>query len=153
LKQPHLVNPQELRKMGFQTGEILQEDYAISQSTVDIVSNAMWGVVNESGTGVRARVEGFDVAGKTGTAQVVGKQANLKGEEFEDNAWFVGYAPHRNPEIVVAAFVENGGHGGVAAAPVAHAVMDVYYKKKIGRFEENPSAIAAALTSPDRRQN
>jgi len=103
----------------------------------------MWGVVNEDGTGSRAKIEGFDVAGKTGTAQVVGKQSGLKGEQYEDNAWFVGYAPHRNPEIVVAAFLENGGHGGVTAAPVAHAIMETYYKKKIGRFDAKLNTIAA----------
>jgi penicillin-binding protein 2 len=142
LKQPHLVKPQELKKLGVPAGEILEEEYPISQSTVDIVSTAMWGVVNESGTGHRARIEGFDVAGKTGTAQVVGKRSNLKGQAFKDNAWFVGFAPYRNPEIVVAAFVENGGWGGEAAAPVAHAVMETYYKKKTGRFEGNLDTIA-----------
>jgi penicillin-binding protein 2 len=143
LKQPHFVNPQELKKLKLPAPEILQEEYPISQSTVNIVSTAMWGVVNEEGTGVRAKIEGFDVAGKTGTAQVVGKQANLKGEEYEDNAWFVGFAPHRNPEIVVAAFIEHGGHGGVTAAPVAHAVMETYYKKKIGQFDAKLNAVAA----------
>jgi len=90
----------------------------------------MWGVVNEAGTGFRAKIDGFDVAGKTGTAQVVSKQAKLKGQEYKDNAWFVGFAPYRNPEIVVAAFIENGGWGGEAAAPVAHAIMETYYKKR-----------------------
>jgi len=142
LKQPHLVNPQHLKKLGLPAHEILEEEYPISQSTVDIVSTAMWGVVNESGTGTRAKIEGFDVAGKTGTAQVVGKRANLKGQAYKDNAWFVGFAPHRNPEIVVAAFVENGGWGGEAAAPVAHAVMEAYYKKKIGQFDAKLNTIA-----------
>src|SRR5438309_10004536 len=109
LKQPHLVNPQELAKIGFPGGRVLEEEYPIHEETVDIVTKAMWGVVNEGGTGVRARIEGFDVAGKTGTAQVVGKQSGLKGKDFKDNAWFVGFAPYRNPEIVVAAFVEHGG--------------------------------------------
>jgi penicillin-binding protein 2 len=140
LKQPHLVNPEELKKLALPAGEILEEVYPISQTTVDLVNTAMWGVVNESGTGFRARVEGFDVGGKTGTAQVVGKRANLKGQAYKDNAWFVGFAPHRNPEIVVAAFVENGGWGGEAAAPVAHAVMETYYKKKIARSGENTIA-------------
>lgn len=142
LKQPHLVNPAELKKLGVSTGEVVEENYPIQQSTVDIVTTAMWGVVNESGTGFRARIAGFDVAGKTGTAQVVSKQANLKGKEFKDNAWFVGFAPYRNPEIVVAAFVENGGWGGEAAAPVAHAVMETYYKKKTGQLDDRITTIA-----------
>ena len=129
---------------GLPAGEIVEEDYPIHASTVDIVTTAMWGVVHETGgTGYRAKIEGFDVAGKTGTAQVVGKQANLKGQAYKDNAWFVGFAPYRNPEIVVAAFVENGGWGAEAAAPVAHAVLETYYKKKTGQFDGKLNTVAA----------
>jgi penicillin-binding protein 2 len=120
----------------------LEEDYPIHESTVNIVTTAMWGVVNEKGTGFRARIDGFDVAGKTGTAQVIGKRANLKGKEFKDNAWFVGFAPYRNPEVVVAAFVENGGWGAEAAAPIAHAVLETYYKKKTGQSDDRITTIA-----------
>lgn len=139
LRQPHLVKPDSLAKLGLEAPELKNEDYPIRQSTVDIVGRAMWGVVNESGTATNARIEGFDVAGKTGTAQVVGKQFYGKGAQFEDHAWFVGFAPYRNPEIVVAVMIENGGHGGSAASPVAHAVMDIYYKKKTG--QKNPELI------------
>ena len=144
LKQPHFVKPEQLKKLSLPANEIVEEDYPIHQSTVDIVTTAMWGVVNEQGgTGFRARIEGFDVAGKTGTAQVVGKQANLKGQAYKDNSWFVGFAPSRNPEIVVAAFIENGGWGAEAAAPVAHAVLETYYKKKLGQFDGKVTTIAA----------
>ena len=137
LKQPHFVAPEVLRKAGFTAGEVYVEEYPIHESTVDIVTKAMWSVVHEpGGTGSKAKVEGFDVAGKTGTAQVVGKQAGLKGRQYEDNAWFVGFAPYRNPEIVVAAMVENAGHGGTFAAPITHAVFETYYKKKMGTFEQ-----------------
>ena len=144
LKQPHFVKPEQLKKLSLPANEIVEEDYPIHQSTVNIVTTAMWGVVNEDGgTGFRARIEGFDVAGKTGTAQVVGKQANLKGQAYKDNSWFVGFAPSRNPEIVVAAFIENGGWGAEAAAPVAHAVLETYYKKKLGQFDGKVTTIAA----------
>ncbi|HMF01393.1 MAG TPA: penicillin-binding protein 2 [Terriglobia bacterium] len=144
LKQPHFVKPEQLKKLSLPANEIVEEDYPIHQSTVNIVTTAMWGVVNEEGgTGFRARIEGFDVAGKTGTAQVVGKQANLKGQAYKDNSWFVGFAPSRNPEIVVAAFIENGGWGAEAAAPVAHAVLETYYKKKLGQFDGKVTTIAA----------
>jgi penicillin-binding protein 2 len=133
LKQPHIVSPAEIRKLGINAPEILTEEYPMQQATIDIVTRAMWGVVNApGGTAASARIQGFDVAGKTGTAQVVGKQFYAKGGEAEDHAWFVGFAPYRNPEIVIAVFIENGGHGGSAAAPVAHAVMDAYYKKRTG---------------------
>ena len=144
LKQPHLVNPQELKKLGFSAGEVVEEDYQISQSTVSFVTTAMWGVVNEGGTGVKAKVDGFEVGGKTGTAQIVsGKDAGKTNKEHRENAWFVGFAPYRNPEIVVATIIQNAGWGGEAAAPVAHAVLDTYYKKKIGQFDGKITTIAA----------
>jgi penicillin-binding protein 2 len=144
LKQPHLVNPQELKKLEFPANEVLEEDYPIQESTVDFVTKAMWGVVNEAGgTGHNAKVDGFEVGGKTGTAQVVGgKDAGKTKKEFKENAWFVGFAPYRNPEIVVAALIQNGGWGAEAAAPVAHAVLETYYKKKTGQFENKNATIA-----------
>jgi len=145
LVQPHLVDPQTLAKDGFVGEKLETAQYAIRASTVDVVSRGMWGVVNEGGTGTRASVDGFDVAGKTGTAQVVGKKSYGRDEEFEDNAWFVGFAPYRNPEIVVAAFVEHGGHGGTAAAPVAHAIFDTYYRKKTGQFGTQSSGPIAQV--------
>ena len=136
LKQPHLVKPDEIRKLGITAAEIHSEEYQMHQSTVDLIGRAMWGVVNEAGgTAAGVRIEGFDVAGKTGTAQVVGKASFAKGGEFDDHAWFVGYAPYRNPEVVVAVFIENGGHGGSAAGPVAHAMLETYYRKKTGQFD------------------
>src|SRR5215471_2426894 len=143
LKQPHLVNPQELKKLGFPASEVVEEDYPIQESTVDIVRTAMWGVVNEGGTGHNAKVDGFEVGGKTGTAQVVGgKDAGKLKKEFKENAWFVGFAPYRNPEVVVAAIIQNGGWGSDAAAPVAHAVLETYYRKKTGQFEDKNGTIA-----------
>ncbi len=52
LKQPHLVSPAELKKLGLQANEVVEEDYPIQESTVDIVVKGMWGVVNEDGTGI-----------------------------------------------------------------------------------------------------
>jgi penicillin-binding protein 2 len=143
LKQPHFVNPKELKKLGFPAGEVVEEEYPIQASTVDIVSTAMWGVVNENGTGHNAKVEGFDVGGKTGTAQIVGgKDAGKTNKQFKENAWFVGFAPYRNPEVVVATIIQNGGWGSEAAAPIAHAVLETYYKKKVGQHDGSTATIA-----------
>lgn len=91
-----------------------------SEGELAIVRDALEAVVmGDNGTGKRARVAPFRVGGKTGTAQ------NPHGQ---DHAWFVGYAPAEAPEIVVVAFLEGGGHGGVAAAPLAQKVMEVYLK-------------------------
>src|SRR5437879_7932004 len=141
-KQAHGGIPQYLKKFVVEATEMVEEDYAIQESNIEIVTKAMWGVVNDGGTGINAKIEGFDVGGKTGTAQVASKQANLKGKEYRDNAWFVGFAPYRNPEVVVAVFTENGGWGGEAAAPVGHAVLETYYQKKTGQFENKNTTIA-----------
>jgi penicillin-binding protein 2 len=95
----------------------------------------MYGVVNEPhGTGGQLRLAGIELSGKSGTAQVIGydKMALIhKQKKFEDNAWFVGYAPRRNPEIVVSALVqESGKHGGEVAGPVVRDVIKAYYDKK-----------------------
>jgi penicillin-binding protein 2 len=70
------------------------------------------------------------VGGKTGTAQVVALEARGKNDNREDHAWFAGFAPAEKPEIVIVALVENGGHGGVTAAPVVKEVMQAYFLKK-----------------------
>jgi penicillin-binding protein 2 len=148
LKQPRLVEPQQLRDLGFDSPDIRFEQYKVSEDTVETVSKSMWGVVNDGGTATITRVDGFDVAGKTGTAQVVNKSIYKKGGENEDHAWFVGFAPYRNPEIVISVLIEHGGHGGLAAAPVAKAVFDAYYKKKTGHFIEGTAEKVASLMSP-----
>ncbi len=95
---------------------------------------AMWAVVNQYGTGRSARVVGFDVCGKTGTAQTIGratreKLSKEKADQFASNAWFVGFAPRDLPEIVVVVLVEKGGGGGSTAAPLAGKLMQAFYKK------------------------
>jgi len=151
LMQPHLVNPEQLKKSGFKAQGVKEENYQVGAETLDIVRNALWGVVNSGGTGTAAAVKGFDVAGKTGTAQVIAldayknKKKSTDEEDLEDNAWFVGFAPYRNPEIVVATFVEHGGHGGVTAAPVAHAIFDTFYRKRTGQFAPAGSGQLAQL--------
>lgn len=84
----------------------------------------------------------YDMAGKTGTAQVVNikqgetyQESKLK-EWHRDHAWFVGFAPTDHPRIAIAVLVENGGHGGSAAAPVAKAVADAYFASEARRHPE-----------------
>jgi penicillin-binding protein 2 len=91
----------------------------ISSQNLAILKEALMGVVNApAGTAHQAAVKGYTVAGKTGTAQ------NPHGG---DHAWFVCYAPAENPEIAVAVLVENAGHGGSVAAPVARRVLEQYF--------------------------
>ena len=125
-KQPHLLKD---------APNVGEERFALSEPTVEKITDAMYGVVNEDGgTARNVRLPGIEVSGKSGTAQVIGyatREKFGKQKKFEDNAWFVGYAPRRNPEIVVAVLVqESGKHGGEAAGPVVKDVIKAYYDKK-----------------------
>jgi penicillin-binding protein 2 len=108
------------------------------------VVEGMWNVVNGGGTGAGIRMAGFDIAGKTGTAQVVslGKDSGKN----KDHAWFVSYAPAYKPEIAMVALIENSGFGGKNAAPAIRGVYDTYYRKT--RHEEPPGAVQIAKKEP-----
>jgi penicillin-binding protein 2 len=125
-KQPHLLKD---------APNVSEERFPLSEPTVEKITDAMYGVVNEDGgTARNVRLPGIEVSGKSGTAQVIGyatREKFGKQKKFEDNAWFVGYAPKRNPDIVVAVLVqESGKHGGEAAGPVVKDVIKTYYDKK-----------------------
>ena len=110
----------------------------VKEQNLALIRSALIGAVNEpGGTGSRSRIKtGAIVAGKTGTAQVVamGKEQPVRrGEEppseLNDHAWFVAIASADKPEIAVAVLVENGGHGGSAAAPMAKEMFETFYGK------------------------
>ena len=101
------------------------------------VVEGMWRVVNSDGTATRIQMAGFDIAGKTGTAQVVGLGKDVG--KNKDHSWFVSYAPAYNPEIAMVALIENSGFGGHHAAPAIRAIYAVYYRKT--RNEEPPGAV------------
>jgi penicillin-binding protein 2 len=94
-----------------------------------------------NGTARRAEVPGFDVCGKTGTAQIASIRSGASGK-LKEHAWFVGFAPEptetRQPEIAISIIVENGGHGGVTCAPIAQAIITEYVRKK------HPELLSAA---------
>ncbi|MFZ0738537.1 MAG: penicillin-binding protein 2 [Candidatus Acidiferrales bacterium] len=124
--QPHMLK-------NFPNEQITR--FPISDSTVETVTQGMYGVVNEGGTAATARIQNVEFCGKSGSAQVIGydTRARLgKEKEFKDNAWFVGYAPRRNPEIVVTVLVQGGGHGGEVSGPIARDIVKAYYDKKNG---------------------
>ncbi|HEY7680945.1 MAG TPA: penicillin-binding protein 2, partial [Terriglobia bacterium] len=128
--RPKLVLPAELASLHRETPQRDIVQVPLSDETVKLVTDALYGVVNEGGTGIRARVPGLDIGGKTGTAQVASIQAARTAEGgLRDNAWFVGLAPRRNPEIVVAVLYQSGQHGYLAA-PLARDVIKAYFDKK-----------------------
>jgi len=92
---------------------------AISKEAIATVKEALGEVVS-SGTGTLARVKDYVVCGKTGTAQ------NPHGE---DHSLFVGFAPIDNPRVLVCVFVENAGHGGSVAAPIAGKILKYWLNK------------------------
>ena len=129
--QPHLVPHDEMQsiRQDFQPPEPRRAE--LDPSAVREIVRGLWGVVNEAGTGVRSRIPGYDVCGKTGTAQVVSRQYAKDHDEeaSKDNAWFVGFAPCQAPEIVVVALHERGEHGAIAA-PIVRDVIKAYFDKK-----------------------
>jgi penicillin-binding protein 2 len=108
----------------------------MKQSTIDAVHDGLWMVVNETGTARRARVEGRDVAGKTGTAQVISNQGKARaaksGRDLRDHGFFVFFAPAKNPEIAGVVFAEHSEHGS-SAAPIAKYMIETYFAKKEGK--------------------
>ena len=94
----------------------------------------MWRSANEGGTGQGARVDGFDVCGKTGSTQVMSRESAerlaLAGREIKTHSWFSGFAPRDNPRIVVTVLVEYGGGGGATAAPVAGRIFAKFRERE-----------------------
>lgn len=133
----YLLRPRLISKIIAADGRILQDhdNSLIVEQRIEIdpeilkyLRRAMIGVVEDKrGTAHRAALPksaNILVGGKTGTAQVASRESGLKRE---DHAWFAGFAPADKPQIVVVVLVENGGHGGVVAAPIAKDVLMAYF--------------------------
>jgi len=147
LKRPHVVFPDEVPK---EFAENILTNYPGSGDRLIPITPANWETITDAmaattttGTAAAVHMEGIDFAGKTGTAQVVNHSAGAtslgKGTE-RANAWFVGMAPRRNPDIVVAVLCEHGGWGAEASAPVAAKVINAFVTKQ--RRRDNNIRIA-----------
>jgi len=110
--------------------------FLFKPETIKSIHDGLWMAVNGAGTAVRARIEGRDVAGKTGTAQVISIQGRerARGSErdLRDHGWFVFMVPRDNPELAGVVFAEHSEHG-YFAAPIARHVIQTYYAEKEGR--------------------
>lgn len=124
------------------------QEWALNQENVHRIVYGMYGVVNEGGTGVRAKIPDLDVCGKTGSAQTASNEYAKTHKDVKDNAWFVGYAPCYKPEIVIAVLWEGGVHG-MFGAPIARDVMKAYFDKKLRLAEaaQVKQSPASALSS------
>ncbi len=120
LLQPHIVKYiKEPNKSVLRIKRKVIRKLPFTRQEIEFVKRAMQGVV-EKGTGQRCKIEGVNVAAKTGTAQ------NPHGK---DHAWFVAFAPVKNPKIVVVTLVEHGGHGGEIAATISKKIIEEDMKR------------------------
>lgn len=136
-----LYQPQVVRSIETADGTLVQEFPPSVRQVLDVDQTQLKAikaalksaVTNPKGTAFKERVEGVDVAGKTGTAQV--SQVTPRGVDPKrvwyfnrDHAWFAGYAPSDAPEIAIVVLVEHGGAGGKNAVPIAMRVVDAWQK-------------------------
>jgi penicillin-binding protein 2 len=157
LHTPHLLlrAVAGIDRNGVEHAEVRYEDKNAFEAPMSdvihkVVKDGMYGVVNEpGGTGGNARVEGFDVCGKTGTAQVASK--DKAGKKNKDHAWFISFAPRDKPEICSVILTENVGFGSTFSAPRAQAIYQDYYNRTRGlppKPEETKAENGEAGTGP-----
>lgn len=140
LSTPHLFLSTE-HSVRFQTESIVRK-IPVEPTSFSPLREGLWAVVNEPhGTGHPVRMKEMEIAGKTGTAQVISNRIPAGGTahvKILPDSWFVGFAPFRNPKIVVSVLVENGGDGGDVAGPVARAVFKEFYQDYLSHPESQP---------------
>jgi penicillin-binding protein 2 len=108
----------------------------INPKVLQAVRDGLWMVVNGHGTGGRAKIEGRDVSGKTGTAQVISLSggraaAGRTNKDLRDHGWFVFFAPRDNPKVAGVIFAEHAEHGA-SAAPIAKFALETFFAKQDG---------------------
>ncbi len=155
LRRPHVVFPDELSP---DMASAIDATYPGSGDRTIPITTENWETITDAmaettltGTAAAVHLEGIDFAGKTGTAQVVNHSAGAtslgKGAE-RANAWFVGLAPRRNPDIVVAVLCEHGGWGADAAAPVAAQIINAFVTKQRKREGNLLRVVSAPKPAP-----
>jgi penicillin-binding protein 2 len=115
----------------------IEKAHSYDDKNLQWVKEGMVNVTKKGGTAAfLGKNSKYQMASKTGTAQLFGLKIDeeynedLLPDNLKDHALFISYAPADKPEIVIAVIVENGGHGGSVAGPIAKAVMDAYLKEK-----------------------
>ena len=145
--RPHLAFNTDLSNLNVEAKSDETRTFPLKPQTVEALTSGMWGVVHDpGGTGAGARCVGLDIAGKTGTAQVVSAELQqATGNRYKNNAWFVGFSPRKDPEIVVAALVMEGEHSSVAAPMVKDVIRSYYEAKGIQKIAPSQSEVQASL--------
>ncbi|MBX7148297.1 penicillin-binding protein 2 [bacterium] len=137
------ITPHLAKKIVDPNGEVVREisgekgKRVIPEDHIKPIQQGMINVVHSpEGTAKRVAASPYMIAGKTGTAQVIGHDSKLAmNSRRVAHGWFVSFAPYDDPKIAVAVIIENGGSGSGAAAPVAMEVINAYLDKIIGREE------------------
>ncbi len=139
--QPHVVRyVDRVQKDGsyqrFRVPSRVLHEVKLEPPALQSVRTGLWQAVNEpGGTGSASRIEGLDVAGKTGTVQVIAQHGWVRADslpfKFRDHAWFASFASLHSPQLVVVVFVEHGGHGGADAAPLARQIYEARFRDKV----------------------
>ena len=159
--KPHLVKAIEDSATRKQTLTVPKESYRIKLKPEHLafVKNAMAGVTKGQGTAAWVfHGAGYESAGKTGTAQVVGMKANEKYDEKRiaeykrDHSLYIAFAPPEKPRIALMVIVENGGFGAVAAGPIARKALDYYLLGKKPPDKAAPTAGKASRTTASPKQ-
>ena len=141
--QPRLLLSKEDSLSGetIPTNVFSQPAKPATEASLDQVIQSMTAVMHSPRGTARAsgRRSPYQIAGKTGTAQVIGiaqdeeYDESVIPEKFHDHALFIAFAPVDKPQIAIAVVVENGGSGAKTAAPIARKIMDRFFQKKLQR--------------------
>lgn len=130
---PHVVNPTGLPEGYVEVQRYTEvKNIPIDPSGWNLITDAMGKVLLPGGTASGAHIPGIDIAGKTGSAQIVSLALRAKhknDEDFAQNGWFVGFTPRRNPDVIVCVLFEGGEHGRLAAR-LATQVIKAYVDKQ-----------------------
>ena len=130
---PHVINPTDMPPGLVEAARYTEvKTIPISDDGWNYITDAMSRVLLPEGTAPSAHIAGIDIAGKTGSAQVVSLNLRAKmknSSEFAQNGWFVGFTPRRSPEIVVCVLFQGGEHGKLAAR-LATQVIKAYVEKR-----------------------
>ena len=130
---PHVINPTDMPP-GYVEAQHFTEvkNVPIDSNGWNVITDAMSRVLLPEGTAPSAHIQGIDIAGKTGSAQIVSLATRARFKNAEDlaqNGWFVGFTPRRNPDIVVCVLFQGGEHGRLAAR-LATQVIKAYVDKQ-----------------------
>ena len=141
LVEPHIVKAVEEPQNEGEPPVVLRpyqpkppKEVGLTATNLSVVQQGLYDAAHES-YGTSAGVFGsfpVPIAGKTGTAEKFVQLPGYKG--LRDQSWWCGYGPYEKPKLAVCALIENGGHGGTAAAPAALAVFEKYFDIEPGTY-------------------